>query len=43
MMGLTPQKARGRFKVTNPYRIYLGNPAGMHYWWNDLVLAVRDP
>jgi hypothetical protein len=28
--------------VTNPYRIYLGNPTGMHYWWNDLVLAVRD-
>ena len=26
----------------NPYRIYLGNPTGMHYWWSDLVLAVRD-
>ena len=26
----------------NPYRIYLGNPVGMQYWWNDLVIAVRD-
>jgi hypothetical protein len=28
--------------VVNPYRIYLGNPAGMQYWWADLVRAVQD-
>ncbi|HET7544396.1 MAG TPA: hypothetical protein VFK05_31210 [Polyangiaceae bacterium] len=28
--------------MANPYRIYLGNPTGMLYWWQDLVYAVRD-
>jgi hypothetical protein len=37
--GSALRKAR---EVANPYRIYLGNPTGMHYWWSDLVIAVRD-